>query len=949
VYETGYYRILHDHESDYYREEGFRAGELAYVVAGGAALHALVGDRTFTYEYSDQEHMAGFAASFQYHPDGVAARQQEIVQLMSEVAAADLAQSQVQRQLEHFQPYAAGGALDTGTELIPTGGMADAKRAVAQVRNTIGKTKLELERKTGRLQALLREQTRALDLRAQELKGLLAKAEEAIWSINLYLGKNEDIHVLRTGVAAPAGDHVVLRQQVLYMDEECALVQGGSGIDVRSIEQFDGWLLESDANLERVLPDRKGIVALHIRRHEKQYGDPLTNATHNDANLNWTYFLVRNGENLYRVYVDINVGGQLFPARDEFDGLFDGLVPGSREYMRAVEAANESNRHYLRVVLVLQGLLDRTTIFRPMPLERVNLCDPDHCSEYVRFVYHEPDRILTDGRPTFREWQRTINDRLEVGCRIVGNFGYDLRGSRRDYTESRLYPESACLPGDDELHTIDEREGDRYLFRYVRRQDTVYPRYGRAHPPKTRARCWVEKDDRFFLNFDAATLEELRYYGTQRQSRNEYETMVPVLRTAVARKLEEHVQEAPFRLLLVGQVARHYNLPVAEVQVDELITWWKFKNRTHRALTSDDSKALEMIVAECGVRRRNDATRNRLNHRVVVDAAHAGQQPLLVAHKSGTEYVVYVPENDQHVWVREQEWRLQGDRAELRRERRWRLVDKRHQRWQLVYQHERWAHWVVNPQRSQVLTDDELRTLVEQACERLRPRHPRFLPLAAVHDSFAVELWYSSAGPIIPNLLVSGGRITAPVIRMVRLPWEHKQGNVSLAGHLGDGSQYCVEGWDTDHMGRKRDAVPVRVWPENGAQVDRELRESRLAESTSRELRQRYDDLAGRLEVLDHRAQVNAAYAEFLTEYGDPELWPEHLKSLKLQRPCFRRLREALSWWAERGLDPVGRTVGEAMDAARGWGLTSDDQPGPSPDLVLERPATADDDAAGST
>ncbi len=150
-----------------------------------------------------------------------------------------------------------------------------------------------------------------------------------------------------------------------------------------------------------------------------------------------------------------------------------------------MDASEARQKHYMRVLLVLQGLMDRTKIFRPMPTDHINLSDPKHCFEWLNLIY-ESENIITDGNPNFNEWQKEINQELDVGCRIIGIFDYSsrIRGDREGYETSRIYPANADFPTTGLLHTLEEREGrkgdERFVFRYDRTEKIyVRKRWGR--------------------------------------------------------------------------------------------------------------------------------------------------------------------------------------------------------------------------------------------------------------------------------------------------------------------------------------------------------------------------------------------------------------------------------------------------------------------------------------
>jgi len=79
------------------------------------------------------------------------------------------------------------------------------------------------------------------------------------------------------------------------------------------------------------------------------------------------------------------------------------LRPGSKSFIEAMDRADAIRRHYLRLLMVLQGLVDRTLLLAPFPRDqRPNLLDPDSWGDQIRFVRDAED-VVTDGRPTFRE------------------------------------------------------------------------------------------------------------------------------------------------------------------------------------------------------------------------------------------------------------------------------------------------------------------------------------------------------------------------------------------------------------------------------------------------------------------------------------------------------------------------------------------------------------------
>ncbi len=971
---TGYYQILRDYDGDYdveeYKAKGFVKGGWAYVYAGNENLHVFIGELEWKLKYDNEENMDWFERTFQFDPNGAEGRQKQIAGLLTEINQTDISLTETKLALGSFNPHIGdSGELEGSTSLVPRAtGMAETKLAVATTRNNVLKAQKSLIAKTNKLKALMSEQSRALAIKVKEIEELAKRANEAIWTINLYLGKEEEIVRLVEGKPAPAEQKITLRQEVRYMDEECGVWAEADGIDARSVGQFDDWLIAHPKNLMQVLPEDKGIAALHIRRKPKDYKDPWLNKDMNEANLYWTYLLIRNGENVYRIYIDLNVGQHLFPTRGEFENMFwrwdeeagekVPLKPGSKEWNAAMNRSEARQKHYMRVLLVLQGLIDRTKIFQPMPVDRINLSDPRHCDEWINLIY-EIENVLTDGKPNFDEWQAEINEQIDVGCRIIGVFDYrsGVRGSKdRDGygDESRIYPTNAKSPDSDRLYTLEDREEDRYIFRYERTGDVVYTRDWRArsHEPTVRARCWVQKDDSFILNFDAATLERLEYYQTHKLSREFYATMLPILEVAVALKREEMEQEAPFRLMLIGQIMQRYGVgsEAAEEKVDELIKWWKFKNRTHRALVGEsDTKAVTMIVDEFGLRRKQEQVRAGVE--VVKDlilrvVGAQDPHPVMIAHKKDNQYVAYVPHNSQNVWVTEQLWthnRQTGD-VKLKESKQWKLVDKRHVRWEILYKSDRWDSWKMNPVMSQVLTDPEIKSLVEAVLIRksydpnwrANQENPnggekRFVPLVVLcDDEFEIKFWYSSRGPIIPTEEIISNCSDHPYVERYKIGWKRTAKGVELERYLGESSRYDSSmepgrrPWEKTYHGDMVTDRIVRKWDENIAAVWEEQQAQRACVQRKHALEKLYKRVPSQVAQVIYDREVAKAKVDFFADHGDPELWEDHLKDLKIHKGVPNGLEEALHLLVERGINPTGWLLPQVYAEAVKYGLLRD-------------------------
>ena len=129
------------------------------------------------------------------------------------------------------------------------------------------------------------------------MQNQMSRIDYVIQTIETYAGIKESVVTLQKGVPADGSFPVVIRQAVIYLDEEMALID--PEFDWQKMESFDSWLLTND-NYKTLLPDIKSIVAIKPRRKDKRYTD---GNTFKDAYHNWTMnepnhvtlFLIRNG------------------------------------------------------------------------------------------------------------------------------------------------------------------------------------------------------------------------------------------------------------------------------------------------------------------------------------------------------------------------------------------------------------------------------------------------------------------------------------------------------------------------------------------------------------------------------------------------------------------------------------------------------------------------------
>lgn len=813
------------------------------------------------------------------------------------------------------------------TDLVTTSKTAAlARREMAAQQAEIARMRKRLVQKANEFRDLAERQAREAELVLGPLEDRVSALKEAIWTVNLYLGRKEEIRKLADGKAAPADEVLSIRQMVLAMDEECAVAAEEGGIDALSIDEFDKWLVADPAHLQQVLPERKGVVALRPTGKTKDYGDPWRNDAMREKN-NQTYFLIRNGEKLWRTWTKFKTGDVLMPTGDEFLKFFEErrynsetreydvvpLTPGTRAWERAQDSADARRRHYMRVALILEGLLHRTTVFHPLPPEGVSFVDPAHHEAgRVRFIL-DAEQALTTGREPFKDWLKRLNGRLNTGMRIAGLFGGWKEGLHQyDYEHNRgnerLHPQGAEFPDSYVLHTIEDARtvggGRELTIRYARENEVYDPRlwvetrpgwgyYGGYKTPKQRASCKLLTTDDFILPFDLVTVEEMESYLLARGERREFARMFPLLKHAIRVKRQEAKDEAPFLTMLAGVLARENEVSVEAAQADlpALVDWWKFKNKAHRPLrladlgdqseyysprgrrkkgpsakqvdaakdtrVAHEAKAVREIVAE---HRRVLADRRRPIRKEIVDALRAKHPTaLVIARPRRGGYVVADAEHPtENVFIRETYYSAYGVFTD---ERRWQLLGKRAWRWTIAHTSPRWDEWDFETTEGRHLTDPEM----AHAVQRLRGMHEGACVIAYDERDATFDVW-------TPEKRKRGEE---PDFDYAQVKWSRRGDEIKLAAS----HTWGTPGWGGYEGVPWRD---TRVLYIDDGPVDKVVKARAAYEERSRAARERswgHIERLNEIEAAWTKAQEARAHAEFMVEYGEPDLWPGHLKA----------------------------------------------------------------------
>jgi hypothetical protein len=915
----GYYKAVQKIDS-------IPAGTLVYLIQFTEEEVQVYKSGRTTYTFSMDEFLSGF----DYEPNGAEILNNKLETLVKslnhvefdpKILASDLQPEEIQ--------------ISECTDLAQVDQFKLKKQQMSLVRAKMDKFQNEIEKRQEEINSLLEDKKRILEYHLEKFTEMSSTLTEAIWTLNLYAGVNEQIVQLKKGEPCPATEKVRIRQNLLFMDEECAVAADKGGIDFQNIEEFDKWVIKPK-HLAQVLPEKKGVVALRVRRSSKDYDPhPWVNAEMNKPNF-VTYFLIRNGDNIYRIYSDIVVHEVLFPRRNEFDAFFkdinsvyrpgehrfheveEEIKPGSIKFMKAMKDCDKEKRHFYRILLILQGLFDRTQVFAPIEGDRVNVLDRREYNDTFEFIY-DAEMLLPDGRERFWDWVERVNGELQVGHRIVGEFhSYGSSFSRKD----RVKPDTAETPDAHELYTIERREGEGFVFLY-KRSERIWRRYDpwsdkdNDGPAKVRASCLVYADDRFIINIDAVTLDEVEFYLESRLDRHNYIQMFPLLEVVKKIKKKEAEEEAPFIKLLTGKLITGFKISTkkAEEEVVRLIKWWKYKNKTHRALCSNDELALKQIIQEYDLRDRHRIeveSRTQYNARIVDQIQSLVKDVLLIAHKKNNEYVSFSAMNGENVFAREILWKFNGNTGELRNveDKTWKIIDTRYERWIPLFKTERFENWEINRRMSEVLTDPEREDAIDAAMLEIRKfddkedkhhDHANALLLTAtIYYTGTIRVFYMADTFVYDTKKFLTGEFHEPYNNYVTVKWKRVDGKPQY-----DVNKYpnsvCGEYWDSQWEHGK---VFYRN-EKNLAIVAAERAKYEAAKKVHRRYSNYCSKLTDCLEDELRRIHEQELFKRF-SEDNHPSLWKdskERKKAMEAYRPDTTGINNRIEYLVERGID----------------------------------------------
>lgn len=472
-----------------------------------------------------------------------------------------------------------------------------------------------IERKQLELQALQNDLKRQMSEVRQEIDALKAEVKkrlEQIWAIELFLGVHEDVKCLAEGQPAPADTPISIHQRTLCIDEEIALWQWFNdperigSFDIQELGEFDRWLVSDPEHLSMFLPEPKGIVALRIRRkvkdrHAKDFATAWANAELAESDRK-TYLLIRNGDNIYRIWADVDLWPRFFPRLNEFDWLNANKHIWESDKI----AAREQMKNFIGGLLAVQGLISRSDLLHPLPSPRLDIFNPEDVERYFSLVRDDEEQLLLgDGdslhRLTWSHYKKWLQGQAREGCRVLYTGGRDLPYSRG---ENPLYERTGIQslylwPDDKTLYVLQPKaesswRNHSWSFLYLP-GDTVYPsdpwEHSRGRKRRVRFCCYDDE----VIPFDAISPRVVEHLLRDRSQREFYmDFFTTLFRWWDLRKKEEEA-ERPLVDLILGRADVDRDHPEERPRCERLVRWWKLKTKTARTISEDDSKAVRMI------------------------------------------------------------------------------------------------------------------------------------------------------------------------------------------------------------------------------------------------------------------------------------------------------------------------------------------------------------------
>lgn len=402
----------------------------------------------------------------------------------------------------------------------------------------------------------------------EKVKKALNVVDDKIFTVELYCGLLEEAHLIRDGEPALSSEKLTIRQQLLFMDEEALLNYKHGGMDFGDIKQFDEWCAQ-DENINRVLPEQRGIVAFRVRRNAKDWKgelDAWACASWDKANKK-TYLLIRNGEKIYRIETDIDFSPRLIPFRDEIDNAlmeektrqipykkddprykedwpwnydeetyYEVVTPDDFSYDDYVEKADNAIKHYNRMIILIQGLLDRSIVFAPHP--PIKMTDSASVAKHVVLKRTEEDGLLPHETIDWKEWLTEKNKSVKIGSWIYSG-AKDEKQRGWSVNSRPLYIQ------------VTKIKRDKSEIRVSWPMGEMWNRYDGYYQSTKMCHLWIPFDK--FINIEAYEIGDYKQFLCDYRQKGRYLEWAPYLLRAEDWKREQIMGNKDVYELMVAE------------------------------------------------------------------------------------------------------------------------------------------------------------------------------------------------------------------------------------------------------------------------------------------------------------------------------------------------------------------------------------------------------------
>ena len=197
------------------------------------------------------------------------------------------------------------------------------KELIKAKETTLPKLFDEMEKNHERVALWMKARTVPMKAMCIGLKGAVDQINDRIFNVSLYAGLTEEVKKIVDGAPAAKDEKLRLFQRMCFMDEECLVNYRIGGMEFDNIRDFDKWISET-ANLDRLLPWQRCMVAFRVRREvkERYYDGSYANALINirlEQLDKATFMYIRNGAQLYRMTCDLEFDEHIFPSQHQVD------------------------------------------------------------------------------------------------------------------------------------------------------------------------------------------------------------------------------------------------------------------------------------------------------------------------------------------------------------------------------------------------------------------------------------------------------------------------------------------------------------------------------------------------------------------------------------------------------------------------------------------------------